>query len=94
VGSSRLRLHTDCDQEEGVLVFPYFKSTLLALIQGNPEFPTEGRKKILRQVGEAIQELHNKDWIHLGIIPSLERYYMDMLGADIHILQTSNPTTS
>jgi hypothetical protein len=35
-------MHTDCNQEEGVLVFPYFKSTLLALIQGNPEFPTEG----------------------------------------------------
>jgi hypothetical protein len=87
-------MHTDCNQEEGVLVFPYFKSTLLALIQGNSEFPTEGRKKILRQVGEAIQELQNKDWVHLGMIPSLERYCVDMLGADIHILQISNPTTS
>lgn len=68
-GCSRLRLHTDCNQEEGVLVFPYFKSTLLALIQSNPNFLPEGRRKILRHVGEAIQELHNKDWIHLGICP-------------------------
>ncbi|KAK5745232.1 hypothetical protein LTS12_023205 [Elasticomyces elasticus] len=68
-GSSRLRVHVDCNQEEGVLVFPYFETTLLVLIQGNPEFPTEGRKKILRQVGEAIQELHNKDWIHVDIKP-------------------------
>lgn len=59
--SSRLRVHTDCNHEENVLVFPFVKSTLLALIQGNPEFPTEGRKKALRQVGEAIQELHSKD---------------------------------
>ena len=50
-------------------MLPYFETTLLALIQGNPEFPTEGRKKILRQVGEAIQELHNQDWIHLGTSP-------------------------
>jgi hypothetical protein len=74
-------------------VFPYFQSTLLALIQGNPKFPTEGRKNILRQVGEAIQELHNRDWIHLGIIPYSECYCMDMLGADLHIQQTSNLTT-
>lgn len=67
--SSRLRVHTDCNHEDNVLVYPYFKSTLLALIQGYPEFPTEGRKKILRQVCEAIQELHSKDWIHLDVKP-------------------------
>jgi tRNA A-37 threonylcarbamoyl transferase component Bud32 len=59
-------MHTDCSHEEGVLVYPYFQSTLLSLIQDDLELPTEGRMKILRQVGEAIQELHNKDWIHIG----------------------------
>lgn len=65
-GSRRLRLHCDHDQEEAVLAFPYFKSTLLALLQNDPEFPPSGRKKILRHVGEAIQELHDRDWVHLG----------------------------
>lgn len=90
-GSSRLRLHIDCNQEEGVLVFPYFKSTLLALIQGNPDFPPEGRQKILRHVGEAIQELHSKDWIHLGILPYLESYFMNTVKADLHDLADVKP---
>ncbi|KAI7487523.1 kinase-like protein [Hortaea werneckii] len=67
--SSRLRMHVDCNDEEAVLVFPYYETTLLALIQGDPEFPTEGRMKVLRQVGEAIQELHSKDWMHLDVKP-------------------------
>jgi hypothetical protein len=57
----RLRVHTDCNQEESVLVYTYFKSTLLSLIQDDLDCPAEGR-----QVGEAIKELHNKDWIHIG----------------------------
>ena len=65
-GSRRLRMHVDCNQEEGILVYPYFRCTLLALIQDDPEFPVPERKKILRRTGEAIQELHAKDWIHIG----------------------------
>lgn len=65
--SRRLRVHTDCNDEQAILIFPYFKSTLLALIQDDVDFPYEGRKKILRQVGEAIQDLHDKDWLHIGI---------------------------
>ncbi|KAJ2990078.1 hypothetical protein NUW58_g3140 [Xylaria curta] len=68
-GSRRLRMHVDCNQEEGILVYRYFRSTLLALIRDDPEFPPAERKKILRRVGEAIQELHGKDWIHIDIKP-------------------------
>ncbi|KAI2603666.1 kinase-like domain-containing protein [Hypoxylon sp. NC1633] len=68
-GSHRLRMHIDCNQEEGILVYPYFRSTLLALIQEDPDFPLAERKKILRHVGEAIQELHSKDWIHTDVKP-------------------------
>lgn len=71
--SRRLRLHTDHNQKENILIYPYFRSTLLALIQNEPEFPTSERKKILRHVGEAIQELHAKDWIHLGILHATKR---------------------
>jgi len=75
-GSTRLRVHTDCNQAESVLVFPYYRSTLLALLESTPEFSPQGRLEILRHVGKAIQELHNKDWIHLGIFPYLEVYCM------------------
>ncbi|KAI7608836.1 hypothetical protein KC343_g12536, partial [Hortaea werneckii] len=67
--SSRLRVHVDCNDEEAVLVFPYYETTLLALIQGDPEFPTEGQMKVLQQVGEAIQELYSQDWMHLDVKP-------------------------
>ncbi|KAI0009492.1 kinase-like domain-containing protein [Xylariaceae sp. FL0662B] len=68
-GSRRLRMHIDCNQEEGILVYPYFRGTLLALIQGDPDFPPAERKKILRCAGEAIRELHSKDWIHIDVKP-------------------------
>ena len=65
--SQRLRMHVDCNQEEGILFYPYFRDTLLALIQHDEDLHLRERKKILRYVGEAIQELHSKDWIHIGI---------------------------
>jgi serine/threonine protein kinase len=65
-GSRSLRLHVDSNQEEGILIYPYFRSTFLALVQDYPDFPVGERQKILRRVGEAIQELHSKDWVHLG----------------------------
>ncbi|CCF38662.1 protein kinase [Colletotrichum higginsianum] len=66
-GSPRLRMHVDCNHDESVLVYPYYKCTLLSLIQNDPEFPTLERKKILRHTGEAIQELHSKGCIHIGM---------------------------
>lgn len=61
-------MHVDCNQEEGILFYPYFRDTLLALIQQDADLHLGERKKILRCVGEAIQELHGKDWIHIGNI--------------------------
>jgi tRNA A-37 threonylcarbamoyl transferase component Bud32 len=61
-------MHIDCNQEEGILVYPYFNDTLLALIQKDHNTPLAERKKILRRAGEAIQELHGKDWIHIGTL--------------------------
>jgi serine/threonine protein kinase len=59
-------MHLDSNQEEGILIYPFFKDTLLALIKKDPDLSVAGRKKILRCVGEAIQEFHSKSWIHLG----------------------------
>ncbi|CAK7275440.1 hypothetical protein SEPCBS119000_006695, partial [Sporothrix epigloea] len=74
-GSRRLRLHVDCNDEECLLVYPYFKTTLLQFIREESKLPEESqlseaeRKKIMRHVGEAIQELHSKGWIHINIKP-------------------------
>jgi serine/threonine protein kinase len=59
-------MHIDCNKEEGVLIYPYFDTTLLALIENNPELIHTQRKKILRHTAEAIQEFHSKNWIHIG----------------------------
>lgn len=71
VGSKRLRLHVDCNPEEGILIYPYFKTTLLALVEEDSELPLAERKKLLRSVGKGIQELHNKDWMHTGTLSAL-----------------------
>ncbi|KAF2433944.1 kinase-like protein [Tothia fuscella] len=68
-GSRRLRIHIDCNETEDILVYPFFRDTLLGIIQNDPDFPATERKKILRRVGEAIQELHSKDWIHMDVKP-------------------------
>lgn len=65
--SRRLRMHVDCSSKESILVYAYFRDTLLALLRDDPAFPPNERLKIMRGVGEAIQELHRKGWIHTGL---------------------------
>lgn len=62
-----LRMHIDCSSKESILVYAYFRDTLLALLRDDPAFPPNERLKIMRGVGEAIQELHRKDWVHTGL---------------------------
>lgn len=64
--SRRLRMHVDSNDEEKLLIYPYYQNTLLRLLQEDPEVSDAARKRILRQTAEAIQELHSKDWIHIG----------------------------
>lgn len=66
--TKRLRVHTDVSRKESVLVYPYFRDTLLALMKNDPEFPPLQRLKIMRAVAEAVAELHAKDWIHSGML--------------------------
>jgi serine/threonine protein kinase len=60
----------DFNPEDHTVVYPYFTDTLLDLMRADPDFPPTELKKILRYVGEAIQELHAKDWLHLGMRPA------------------------
>lgn len=64
--SQHLRVHTDYNEEENLLIYPFYRSTLLGLIQDYPDFPPEERRAILRRVGEGLQELHSRDWMHAG----------------------------
>ncbi|OIW30431.1 kinase-like protein [Coniochaeta ligniaria NRRL 30616] len=68
-GSRRLRMPIDFIPEERIVVYPYFADTLLDLIRADPEFPPAELKKVLRSVGEAIQEFHTKGWLHLDVKP-------------------------
>lgn len=61
-------MHVDSNQEESILIYPYFNDTLITLINGDPDLSVAGRKNILYRVGEAIQELHGKNWIHTGVL--------------------------
>ena len=65
--SRRLRMHVDSNDEEKLLIYPYYRNTLLRLLQEDPEVSDAARKRILRQTAEeAVQELHSKDWNHIG----------------------------
>lgn len=51
-------------------MYEYYRDDLLALVQGNPGFPLEARKQILRETGKALKVLHDKNWIHIGKLAS------------------------
>lgn len=63
----RIRMHVDHSEKEKTVVYEYFKEDLLALVQNKRDFPLVARKQILFEVGKALQELHAKNWIHIGI---------------------------
>lgn len=65
-GARRLRMPVDFNPEDRIVLYPYFRDTLLDLMRADPAFPPTELKKILRYVGEAIQEFHAKSWLHLG----------------------------
>lgn len=69
----RLRIHIDHNKKENVLVYEYYKSDLLSLVENYPALPMEARKTILKEVGLGLNDIHKKHWIHLGMIPSKVR---------------------
>ncbi|KAL6709755.1 hypothetical protein ACN47E_001184 [Coniothyrium glycines] len=65
----RLRHHVDKIEKENILVYPYFKSDLLALVKNYPSLPMTARKMILKEIGDTLAEMHEKNWIHLDVKP-------------------------
>ena len=64
--SRRLRVHIDTNEDEDILIYPYYQATMLRLLQADMNVSDVARETILHQTGEAIQELHSKDWIYIG----------------------------
>lgn len=62
----RIRTHIDEIEGESVLVYEYFKDNLLSLVKNNADLPVEARKLILRELGLGLNDMHSKNWIHLG----------------------------
>ena len=60
-------MYVDYSEKDKTVVYEYFKEDLLALVRNNPDFPHVARKQILFEVGKALQELHAKNWIHIGM---------------------------
>jgi len=72
-----LRTHVDKIKKESILVYEYFKTDLLALVENYPALPLTARKQILKKVGTTLADMHEKDWIHLGtILWSLESIWL------------------
>lgn len=66
----RLRIHVDENKKENILIYEYFKSDLLSLVENYPALPIEARKTILKEVALGLNDIHTKHWVHLGIMPS------------------------
>ena len=64
--NSRIRTHIDEIEGESVLVYEYCKDNLFSLVKNNADLPVEARKLILRELGLALNDIHSKNWIHLG----------------------------
>jgi serine/threonine protein kinase len=84
-------MHVDSNDEEKLLIYPYYQNTLLRLLQEDPEVSDAARKRILRQTAEAIQELHSKDWIHIGTASGPDWIFHHGILIDNRIAQISSP---
>lgn len=88
--SRRIRMHVHYNEVEHTLVYEYFTSTFLRLLDEHPDLPLSKIKKILRHTGEAVKELHAKDYIHIGMMRWFPNSSIDTnISAKI-----SSPTTS
>jgi serine/threonine protein kinase len=61
----RVRTHVDHNRTESALIYEFFTGDLLRLMD-KTSLSLEARKWILREVGLALNDLHSKQWIHLG----------------------------
>ena len=73
----------DINKKEKVLVYEYFKTDLLSLVENYPVLPKEARKTILKEVGLGLNDIHAKNWLHLGTALSRFSYRYPYLSANL-----------
>lgn len=71
----RLQIHVDANNKENVLIYGFFKTDLLSLVDNYPAIPIQARKAILKEVGLGLNDIHAKHWIHLGRTPLRSDYF-------------------
>jgi hypothetical protein len=57
----RPRIHVDKVEKESILVYEYFKTDLLALLENYPPLPLTVRKKKLKEIGNKLADMHEKN---------------------------------
>jgi serine/threonine protein kinase len=62
----RLRTNVDYNEKECVFVYEYLEHDLLAMMRACLNFNLQTKKTILKEVALALNDMHNKNWIHLG----------------------------
>jgi serine/threonine protein kinase len=61
-------MHIDYSEKEQTLVYDYFRDDLLSFVNVNTDISMKAIKQILWEVGLALKEFHEKNWIHIGRI--------------------------
>ncbi len=65
-GSQFVRLPVDSIKEESSLVYQYFTADLMSF-RNRHEIPVAQTKRILLDVLKGLKEMHDHDWVHMGI---------------------------
>ena len=65
-GNLRLRIHVDQVDKDRILIYEFFKTDLRSLIEKYPPLPIATKKAILKEVALVLNDMHEKEWIHLG----------------------------
>jgi serine/threonine protein kinase len=74
----RPRIHVDKIERQSILVYEYFKTDLLALVENFPPLPWTARKKIQKEIGNTLAEMYEKNWIHLFACPGFDKSFANL----------------
>ena len=69
-GNPRLRNHVDQVDRDKIVIYEFFKTDLRSLTEKYPPLPRATKKAILKEIALVLNDMHEKDWIHLGKLTS------------------------
>ena len=65
-GNPRLRNHVDQIEKDNIVIYDFFKIDLRSLIEKYPPIKIASKKAILKEIALVLNDMHEKEWIHLG----------------------------